>query len=52
MIAADIYRPVCSSKTLGLTVDVPVFALSTEVPLQLVFIGLEQAKANHITTMS
>ena len=50
MIAADIYRPAAIDqlKTLGQQIDVPVFALGTEVPaVEIVRQGLEQAKANH-----
>ena len=50
MIAADIYRPAAIDqlKTLGQQLDVPVFALGTEVPaVEIVRQGLEQAKANH-----
>ena len=47
---ADIYRPAAIDqlKTLGQQIDVPVFALGTEVPaVEIVRQGLEQAKANH-----
>ena len=50
MIAADIYRPAAIDqlKTLGQQIDVPVFALGTEVPaVEIVRQGLEQAQANH-----
>ena len=50
MIAADIYRPAAIDqlKTLGQQIDVPVFALGTEIPaVEIVRQGLEQAKANH-----
>jgi len=50
MIAADIYRPAAIDqlKTLGQQIDVPVFALGTEVPaVEIVCQGLEQAQANH-----
>ena len=50
MIAADIYRPAAIDqlKTLGQQIDVPVFAIGTEVPaVEIVRQGLEQAKANH-----
>ena len=50
MIAADIYRPAAIDqlKTLGQQIDVPVFALGTEVPaVEIVRQGLEQAQTNH-----
>ena len=46
----DIYRPAAIDqlKTLGQQIDVPVFALGTEVPaVEIVRQGLEQAQANH-----
>ena len=50
MIADDIYRPAAIDqlKTLGQQINVPVFALGTEVPaVEIVRQGLEQARANH-----
>ncbi|MBG9367414.1 signal recognition particle protein [Streptococcus sp. NLN64] len=49
LIAADIYRPAAIDqlKTLGQQIDVPVFAMGTEVPaLEIVKAGLEQAREN------
>ncbi|KRN88609.1 signal recognition particle protein [Ligilactobacillus ceti] len=50
LIAGDIYRPAAIDqlKILGQEIDVPVFALGTDVsPVEIVKQGLAQAKENH-----
>ena len=50
MIAADIYRPAAIDqlKTLGQQIDVPVFALGTEVPaVEIVRQRFGAGQANH-----